>query len=175
MNKKSEKFITFVIFMKSYKYRILFFELINDFANWQHYMNDFLFNFLNAFCQIYLNDIFIYNKFKKKQIVHVCTMLKKLKKIDLQMNIEKCEFFKKEIIFLNVILSMNDFRMNLKKNKNYNQLSTFYKFQENTNFCEFWQFLSTFHSRLFEKNLNCHSNDQEIREIWINCKNRKTI
>ena len=33
MNEKSEKFITFVISMKSYKYRVLFFELINDFAN----------------------------------------------------------------------------------------------------------------------------------------------
>ena len=33
INKKSEKFIIFVIFMKLYKYRMLFFELINDFAN----------------------------------------------------------------------------------------------------------------------------------------------
>ena len=117
MNEKNEKFITFVIFMKSYKYRILFFELINDFANWQHYMNDFLFNFLNEFCQVYLNDIFIYSKFKKKHIVHVRAMLKKLKKVDLQMNIEKCEFFKKEMIFLNVIFSMNNLRMNSKKIK----------------------------------------------------------
>ena len=49
MSEKSEKFITFVIFMKSYKYRMLFFELINEFASWQHYMNDLLFNFLNDF------------------------------------------------------------------------------------------------------------------------------
>ena len=33
MSKKSEKFITFVISMKSYKYRVLSFELINDFAS----------------------------------------------------------------------------------------------------------------------------------------------
>ena len=66
MNEKSEKLITFVISMKLYKYRVLSFELINDLANWQHYMNDFLFNFLNDFCQVYLNDIFIYSKFKKK-------------------------------------------------------------------------------------------------------------
>ena len=66
MSEKNEKFIMFVISIKSYKYRILFFELINDFVNCQYYMNDFLFNFLNDFCQIYLNNIFIYNKFKKK-------------------------------------------------------------------------------------------------------------
>ena len=34
MSEKNEKFITFVISMKSYKYRILSFELINDFASW---------------------------------------------------------------------------------------------------------------------------------------------
>ena len=99
MSEKSEKLITFVISMRSYKYRVLFFELINDFASWQHYMNDFLFNFLNDFCQVYLNDILIYSKFKKKHIVHVRKMLKKLKKVDLQIDIEKCEFFKKRWLF----------------------------------------------------------------------------
>ena len=69
MNKTNEKFITFVISMRSYKYRVLFFELINDFASWQHYMNDFLFNFLNDFCQIYLNNNLIYSKFKRKNIL----------------------------------------------------------------------------------------------------------
>ena len=96
INKKNEKFITFVNFMRSYKYWMLSFELINEFASWQHYMNEILFNFLNDFCQVYLNDIFIYNKFKKKHIVHVRKMLKKFKKVDLQINIEKCEFFKKK-------------------------------------------------------------------------------
>ena len=41
--------------------------------------------------------------------------IEKFKKIDLEMNIEKCEFFKKQMIYLNVIFSINDFRMNLKK------------------------------------------------------------
>ena len=136
MNEKNENFITFVIFIKSYKYRILFFELINNFANWQHYINNFLFNFLNEFCQIYLNDIFIYNKFKKKHIVHVRTMLKKLKKINLQMNFEKCEFFLKKMIFLNVIFSINDFRINSKKIQIIIDWTRFINFKKITNFRE---------------------------------------
>ena len=142
MNEKNEKLITFVIFMKSYKYRILSFELINDFASWQHYMNDFLFNFLNEFCQVYLNDILIYNKFKKKHIVHVRAMLKKFKKIDLQMNIEKCEFFKKKMIFLNVILFVNDLRMNSKKMKviiNWARFTNFKKVQVFVSFVNFYR------------------------------------
>ena len=61
-------------------------------------------------------------------------VLKRLKKIDLQMNIEKCEFFKKEIIFLNVLFSIDNFRINFKKNENHNQLKTFYELEKNTSF-----------------------------------------
>ena len=117
MNVKSEKLIIFVIFLSAYKYKILFFELTNDSINWQHYINDLLFIYFNDFCQIYLNDIFIYNKFKKKHIVHVRAILKRFKKVDLQINIEKCELFKKEVIFLDVLFSIDNFRMNFKKTK----------------------------------------------------------
>ena len=76
-----------------------------------------MFNFLNNFYQIYLNDIFIYSKFKKKHIVYVRVILKKLKKANLQIDIEKCEFFKKKIFFLNVLLLVDNFRINSKKVK----------------------------------------------------------
>ena len=175
MNEKSEKLITFVISMKSYKYRILSFELINDFANWQHYMNDFLFNFLNEFCQVYLNDIFIYNNFKKKTYrSRLC-------------NAEKTQKsrFANEYWELRILQEKNDlsrrdtlrerFSHEFEKNKSHNQLSTFYKSQENISLCEFRQFLSTFHSWFFEKNQNSHSNDQEVREIRMNCWNRRNF
>ena len=142
MSEKSEKLITFVISMRLYKYRVLSFELINDFASWQHYMSDFLFDFLNEFCQVYLNDIFIYNKFKKKHIVHVRAMLKKFKKVDLQMKIEKCKFFKKKMIFLDVILFVNDFRMNSKKMKviiNWARFTNLKKIQVFVSFVNFYR------------------------------------
>ena len=41
-------------------------------------MNDILFDFFNEFVQCYLNDIFIYNKIKKKHIRHVRLILQKL-------------------------------------------------------------------------------------------------
>ena len=83
MNEDNEKFITFVIFMNSYKYKVLSFELTNDSTSWQYYMNDLLFNYLNNFCQMYLNDILIYSKLIKKHIDHVRVILKKLKKTNL--------------------------------------------------------------------------------------------
>ena len=128
--------------MRSYKYRVLSFELINDLASWQHYMNDLLFSFLNDFCQVYLNDILIYSKFKKKHIVHVRKMLKKLKKVDLQIDIEKCEFFKKKMTFLKIILSMNDVRMNSKKIKviiNWKRSTNLKEMQVFVNFVNFYR------------------------------------
>ena len=78
-------------------------------------MNDLLFHFLNDFCQVDVNNILIHSKFKKKHITHVRVVLKTLKEVDLQINVERCEFFKKKVIFLNVLLSIDDFRMNSKK------------------------------------------------------------
>ena len=71
MNLDNEKFITFIIFLKIYKYHVLLFDLTSELVSWQHYMNDLLFEFLNKFCQIYLYDILIYNKTRKKHEHHL--------------------------------------------------------------------------------------------------------
>ena len=99
MNLDNEKFITFIIFLKIYKYHVLFFDLTNELVNWQHYMNDLLFEFLNKFCQVYLDDIFIYNKIRKKHERHLKQIFIKLKQVEFQMNINKCKFFKTKIVF----------------------------------------------------------------------------
>ena len=72
---------------------------------------------MNDFCQVYLDDILIYNRIKKEHIRHVCLMLNKLREIDLQMNIKKCEFDVEKIVFLDVIISRSDLRMNSEKMK----------------------------------------------------------
>jgi len=49
-----------------YKYKVLPFRLINRLAMYQRYINNVLFNYLNKFCIVYLDDILIYlnNKLK---------------------------------------------------------------------------------------------------------------
>ena len=44
-------------------------------------------------------------------------MLNKFREVDLQMNIKKCEFDVEKIVFLNVIISRSDLRMNSEKMK----------------------------------------------------------
>ncbi len=98
-----------------YKYRVLSFELCNESITYQHYMNDVFFDYLNDFVSIYINDIFIYNNFKKKHVNHVKKMLQRLRDADLQIDIDKYEFFVHEIKYLDLIIDRNEIRMNSKK------------------------------------------------------------
>ncbi len=78
-------------------------------------MNDVLWNFLNDFCQVYLDDILIYSKMRKKHKDHVKLVLSWLREAELQMNIQKCKFNVEKTVFLEVIVSELNLCMNLSK------------------------------------------------------------
>ena len=90
----------------------MLFKLINEFAFFQHYINNVLFNCLYKFCQTYLNDILIYSKILKEHKIHVKEVLNKLREVDLQINIDKCEFKIQKISFLKLLIFINDLWMN---------------------------------------------------------------
>ncbi len=115
MHFNNENYITFITALKAYKYKMLSFKLTNESIFFQQYINDVLWNFLNDFCQVYLNDILIYSKMRKKHRDHVKLVLSQLRKAELQMNIRKCKFNVKETVFLKVIVSELDLCMNLSK------------------------------------------------------------
>ncbi len=92
MHSDSKDLTIFIIFFNLYKYHVMLFELINESTFYQHYMNDVLFEYLHQFCQIYLNDIIIYSKILKKHKQHVWLILHRLRKINLQININECKF-----------------------------------------------------------------------------------
>ena len=45
----NKDFITFVTFLKAYKYQMFLFKLINDLIIYQQYINDIFFKYLNDF------------------------------------------------------------------------------------------------------------------------------
>ncbi len=112
MSSESENLTTFVTFFDIYKYKVMLFELINESAFFQHYINDILFECLHKFCQTYLNDIFIYSKILKKHRTYVKEVLGKLHEVDLQIDIDKCEFKIQKISFLELLIFINDLWMN---------------------------------------------------------------
>ncbi len=115
MHLDNKNYITFIIALEAYKYKMLSFKLINELIFFQQYMNDILWDFLNDFCQVCLDDILIDSKIRKKHRDHVKLVLSQLREAELQMNIEKCKFNVEETIFLEVIVSEQDLRMNLSK------------------------------------------------------------
>ena len=115
MHSNNKNLIIFIIFMRVYKYHILFFDFTNESTSYQHYMNNVLFEYLNDFAQAYFDNVFIYNKTRKEHIEHVRKILKKFIDVDLQMNIKKCEFYVQKINFLNVFLFIENIRIDFLK------------------------------------------------------------
>jgi len=115
MHLNNENYIIFITALEAYKYKMLSFKLTNESIFFQQYMNDILWEFLNDFCQVYLDDILIYSKTRKKHRDHVKLVLRWLREAELQMNIWKCKFNVEETVFLEVIVSEQDLRMNFSK------------------------------------------------------------
>ncbi len=144
MHLDNENYITFITALEAYKYKMLLFELINKSTSFQQYMNDVLWDFLNNFCQVYLDDILIYSKTKKKHKDHVKLVLSWLREAELQMNIQKCKFNVEETVFLKVIVSKLDLRMNLSKVTVIVSWITLINLKEIQNFMRFVNFYRRF-------------------------------
>ena len=64
MHPDSKDLIMFTITMGQYKYCVLPFGLTNGPSTFQQYINEVLWEFLDDFCQVYIDDILIYNRTK---------------------------------------------------------------------------------------------------------------
>ena len=144
MHFDSENYTIFIIALEAYKSKILLFELTNDSISFQQYMNDVLWNFLNDFCQVYLNDILIYSKIQKKHKQYVKMILNRLWDADLQIDIWKCEFNVEETVFLEIIVSEQDLCMNFIKVKAIINWATFTNLKEIQDFVNFVNFYQCF-------------------------------
>ncbi len=142
MHSDSEDLTIFITFFDSYKYHVMFFELINESTFYQHYMNDVLFKYLHQFCQIYLDDIIIYSKILKKHKQHVRLILNRLREADLQIDIDKCKFHVQKIIFLELLISIERLKMNSRKMQavvDWSTLNNLTQIQFFIDFCNFYR------------------------------------
>ncbi len=78
-------------------------------------INDALRQYLNQFVIAYLNDIMIYLNILKKHVNYVFKVLECLDKKNLHLKLKKCEFYQKEINFLEFVVKRHEVRMNPKK------------------------------------------------------------
>ena len=88
------------------------FGLCNSSASFQNYINDTLWEYLDDFCTVYLDDILIYSEIEAEYEIHVKRVLQKLHEVSLQADIIKCTFHIKEISYLGLIIIIKGVKMN---------------------------------------------------------------
>ena len=91
-----------------FEYLIMLFELCKVSSFFQSYINDILWDCLDVFVTVYIDDVLIFSKSKKEHQKHVHTVLIKLQDASLQLNIEKCKFQMKEVKYLRLIIAKGE-------------------------------------------------------------------
>lgn len=100
-----------------YESSVLPFGLANGPAAFQRFIQAVLHEYLGTFFFVYLDDILIFSKDELQHENHVKLILERLRENKLQVSAGKCEFFKKEVVFLGFIISTEGLRMDPNKLK----------------------------------------------------------
>ena len=115
IREENETLIAFRTRFELFEYLIIFFDLCNEFAFFQNYINDTFHEYLDNFCIAYLDHILIYNDNEAKHELHVRHVLQKFREVDLQINIIKCAFHVKKVFYLRLIIMIEEIKTNLVK------------------------------------------------------------
>ena len=148
MIKKDEWLTVFHTHYDLYKYLVMLFELFNVSVSFQNYINDILQDYLDVFCTAYIDNILIYSDTLKEHRQHVQQILQKLQRAGLQLDIDKCEFYVQEVKYLELIIGVDEIKMNPVKVEAIQAWLTsinewdVWDFLEFTNF--YWQFIKRF-------------------------------
>ena len=80
-------------------------------------MNEVLKKFLGKFVIVYLDDILIFNKSLDEHLLHIHSVIKRLREEKLLINLKKCSFVKRELVYLGFVVSAEGLKMDLEKVK----------------------------------------------------------
>jgi Reverse transcriptase (RNA-dependent DNA polymerase) len=83
------------------------FGLINAPSLFQHFVNNTLRPYLDIFYTAYINNILIYSDNLTKHRKYIELILEALRGASLQLDVDKCEFYKIEVLYLGLIISID--------------------------------------------------------------------
>ena len=93
------------------------FGLTNTPSTFMWFMNEVLKKFLGKFVIVYLDDILIFSKALDEHLLHIRSVLERLREEKLLINLKKCIFAKKELVYLGFVVTFEGLKMDLEKVK----------------------------------------------------------
>eukprot|EP00253_Pinus_taeda_P023394 PITA_23394 len=78
-------------------------------------MNEMLKEYIGKFVIVYLDDILIFSKTREEHFWHVRKVLEKLQQNKLLINLKKCTFLQRELIYLGFVIAENELKMDPEK------------------------------------------------------------